>query len=304
MSSANVTAAVNREPVDLGQAEIDVLRAACSILRTSNAAEKAARTRSVALEWQQHFNEASACGVSCSPQQLLEQSTKGPSIPPARPARPTKPVLQSAGAMPKRKHAGKEGRISLLHALAHIELNAIDLAWDIIARFAIDETVPLDFISDWISVADDEARHFLLLCDRLSELGADYGDLPAHDGLWEAAQSTGHDLTARLAIVPLILEARGLDITPSLIRQMEDVGDEKSAAIFRIILRDEEGHVAVGAKWFRFLCAKEGREPAKTFQTLVQKHFRGPLKPPFNDMARARAGLTPDFYRTLSSAGT
>ena len=135
-------------------------------------------------------------------------------------------------------------------------------------------------------------------------VGGDYGDLDAHDGLWESAQQTGHSLTARLAVVPLILEARGLDITPSLISQMEEVGDRESADIFHIIYRDEQGHVAVGAKWFRFLCLREGREPAAAFQELVRKHFRGSLKPPFNDLARARAGLVPGFYRALSSAGT
>jgi uncharacterized ferritin-like protein (DUF455 family) len=136
---------------------------------------------------------------------------------------------------------------------------------------------------------------------RLRELDADYGDLPAHDGLWEAAHSTRNSLTARLAVVPLILEARGLDVTPSMRDKLRELGDEESAAIFSVIYEDEKGHVAIGAKWFRFLCARERRDPAAAFQELVRTNFRGGLKPPFNDLARAAAGLTPSFYRALSS---
>jgi len=229
--------------------------------------------------------------------------------PPNRPGRPARPALVPPSNLKKRSLRSEKGRFALLHAIAHIELNAIDLAWDIVARFSSPQSSPVgsmprSFYDGWVRVAFEEAKHFSLLRERLAEFGGDYGDLDAHDGLWEAAQSTGHSLTARLAIVPLILAARGLDITPSLLRQMDEIGDEKSARIFRIIYRDEEGHVAVGAKWFRFLCLREGREPAAAFQELVRKHFRGPLKPPFNDMARARAGLTPGFYRSLSSAGT
>lgn len=229
--------------------------------------------------------------------------------PPDRPGRPVKPRLVAPRHLKKRSIRSQSGRIALLHAIAHIELNAIDLAWDIVARFATPgragmQRMPRSFFDGWVRVALEEAKHFSLLRCRLNELGAEYGNLDAHDGLWEAAQSTGHDLTARLAIVPLILEARGLDITPSLLRQMKEVGDHESAAIFNIIYRDEMGHVAVGAKWFRYLCLKQGVEPAAEFQSLVRKHFRGALKPPFNDMARARAGLTPGFYRALSSAGT
>ncbi len=234
--------------------------------------------------------------------------------PPDRPGRPDKPALVAPTRLKKRSIRSQRGRIALLHAIAHIELNAIDLALDIIARFAhpgMDSPgrrnsppMPRSFFDGWVRVALEEAKHFSLLRQRLSQLDAEYGDLDAHDGLWEAAQSTGHDLTARLAVVPLILEARGLDITPSLLVQIREVGDVESAEIFEIIYRDEQGHVAVGAKWFRFLCLRAGLDPAATFQSLVRRHFRGALKPPFNDMARARAGLTPGFYRALSSAGT
>ena len=190
--------------------------------------------------------------------------------------------------------------------LAYCQLHLVNSCSDTLSKSAIGFTshqVPRSFYDGWVGVALDEAKHFTLLQQRLNELGGSYGDLDAHDGLWEAAQSTGHDLVARLAIVPLILEARGLDITPSLISQVEQVGDKKSADIFRIIYRDEEGHVAVGAKWFRFFCRKQQIPASETFQHLVRTHFRGSLKPPFNDIARSRAGLTPVFYRALSSAG-
>ena len=222
--------------------------------------------------------------------------------PPERPGRPAKPVLLPPKNVPKRSLNSAKGRIALLHAIAHIELNAIDLALDIVARFA-PEKMPRSFFDDWMRVASEEAKHFTLLRRRLAKLDVAYGDLPAHDGLWDAAQETSLDLTARLAIVPLVLEARGLDVTPAMIDKMTDLGDRDSAEIFKIIYEDEKGHVAVGAKWFRFLCQKQGLSPAPQFQELVKVHFRGHLRPPFNDRARASAGLTPTFYRALSSQG-
>jgi uncharacterized ferritin-like protein (DUF455 family) len=221
---------------------------------------------------------------------------------PDRPGRPPRPVLVPANKVEKRGIGSQKGRIALIHSLCHIELNAIDLALDIVARFA-NVAVPRSFFDGWMMVAAEEAKHFTLLRRRLNALGADYGDLPAHDGLWEAAQETDHDLTARLALVPLVLEARGLDVTPALARSLENAGDPETAAILKIIYEDEKGHVAVGAKWFRFLCRREGREPAASFQELVRRHFRAPLKPPFNDRARAASGLTPGFYRAISSLG-
>lgn len=221
---------------------------------------------------------------------------------PSRPGRPKKPELLPPDQVPKRTLSSQKGRIALLHAIAHIELNAIDLALDIIARFA-DTKMPRSFFDDWVMVANEEAKHFTLLQNRLAEFGATYGDLPAHDGLWEAAQQTSIDLTARLAIVPLVLEARGLDVTPSLILKLEQVGDIPSADIFRIIYEDEKGHVAVGAKWFRFLCYREGVVPAATFQRLVRANFRGQIRPPFNERARSASGITPGFYRSLSPLG-
>ncbi|EAU42563.1 hypothetical protein FP2506_06976 [Fulvimarina pelagi HTCC2506] len=219
---------------------------------------------------------------------------------PARPGRPDKPELVHPRLVKRRWVNSEPGRISLIHALAHIELNAIDLALDIVARFA-DQPVPRSFFDGWMTVALEEAKHFGLLSKRLESLGSHYGAMPAHDGLWQAVEATAHDLSARLAIVPLILEARGLDVTPSMIAKLSEVGDEETAAILEIIYRDEKKHVAIGAKWFRFLCARHRIDPAKRFQELVRDCFRGEVKAPFNDRARAEAGLTPTFYRSLSS---
>jgi uncharacterized ferritin-like protein (DUF455 family) len=221
---------------------------------------------------------------------------------PERPGRPEKPELIPPSEVRKRPLTSAKGRLALVHAIAHIELNAIDLALDIIVRFAL-EKMPRSFFDGWVMVAKEEAKHFTLLRERLSELDASYGDLPAHDGLWEAASETGHDLSARLAVVPLVLEARGLDVTPPMVAKLRSAGDHKTAEIFNIIYEDEKGHVAVGAKWFRFLCNKNGLDPSSTFNKLVAKHFRGHLKGPFNDRARCATGLTPLFYRSLSPLG-
>ena len=206
--------------------------------------------------------------------------------------------------MKRRRNLGSlTGRVALIHALAHIELNAIDLGWDIIARFS-GEALPRPFFDDWVGVAAEEAEHFALLDARLAEFGGAYGDLPAHDGLWEAAAATAGDLLARLAVVPLVLEARGLDVTPAMIRRLERAGDTDSAAILDRIYADEIGHVAVGARWFELLCRERGLDPAATFRDRVRRHFTGSLKPPFNDEARGRAGIPAEYYAPMSLPGT
>ena len=191
-----------------------------------------------------------------------------------------------------------------MHAVAHIEFNAIDLAFDMVARFCaspeIEEAQRGDFIGDWIGVGDDEARHFGMIADRLEEMGGAYGDLPAHNGLWEAAQATRGDLAARLAVAPLVLEARGLDVTPGMIERLVGAGDEESAALLRIIYDEEIGHVAAGSRWFRRLAAHRGKEAETYFRDLVVNHFRGQLKRPFNATARDRAGLPGRFYEPLA----
>ncbi len=198
--------------------------------------------------------------------------------------------------MPKRRAFGAPaGRLALLHALAHIELNAIDLAWDIVARFS-GEGLAREFYGDWAGVAAEEALHFELLAARLGDFAAAYGDLPAHDGLWEAAAATADDLVARLAVVPLVLEARGLDVTPRMAARLDRAGDAPSAAILRRIYRDEIGHVAVGARWFEQVCRERGLIPEDAFKDRVRRCFKGELKPPFNHEARAAAGLPVAYY--------
>ncbi len=221
---------------------------------------------------------------------------------PERPGRPDRPTLLPPRDMPRRSRSGLRGRLALLHALTHIELNAVDMTWDLIGRFFA-EPLPRSFFNDWVQVGLEEAKHFELLSRRLVELGAEYGDLPAHDGLWQAVQDTGDSLLARVAVVPLVLEARGLDVTPSMITNLEASGDTASADILAIIYRDEKRHVAFGAKWFRFLCSQQGLVPEPTFHDLVRRHFRGRIKPPFNDKARAQAGLSPGFYKPLVAIG-
>ena len=214
---------------------------------------------------------------------------------PDAPGRPDRPELLPPNRMPKRGRAGSErSRIALLHALAHIEFSAIDLAFDLVGRFGAQ--FPRAFVDDWIGVGADEAMHFALLDRRLHALGAGYGDLPAHAGLWDAAASTAADPLARLAVVPTVLEARGLDVTPATVASLERAGDARSAAILGRIYRDEIRHVAAGMRWFRYGCESAGEEPVTLWHSLVRRHFRGMLKPPFNDSARAEAGLSREFY--------
>ena len=217
-----------------------------------------------------------------------------------RPGRPEKPELLAPKFVPKRRiNRGVAGRVALLHAIAHIELNAIDLALDMAVRYQ-HHRLPLDFTKDWLSVADDEARHFTLLSDRLCELDSFYGALPAHDGLWKAAEETKDDLLGRLAIAPLVLEARGLDVTPMLLDKFQQAEDEPSAAILKIIMTDEVGHVATGKRWFDYQCGMERLDPISTWQGLVKRYFHGHLKPPFNISARTAARFSAAFYQPIA----
>jgi uncharacterized ferritin-like protein (DUF455 family) len=267
-----------------------VQSAALSVLMTAEPAAKAACARRVARDWRGGALAVPKCGA--------------PGLAPDRPARPDKPVLAPPSAVPKRKLGSREGRFALLHAVAHIEFNAIDLAFDMVARFGGDERIAdgerASFIDDWIGVGDDEARHFGLLTDRLAALGGGYGDLNAHDGLWSAAEATKDDLPARLAIAPMVLEARGLDVTPVMITRLRAAGDEDSAAALEIIYSEEVAHVAAGRRWFDAVVTSEGHDPRERFQTLVRQYFRGALKPPFNIPARDRANLPEDWYAPLA----
>ena len=222
----------------------------------------------------------------------------GRATPPLQPARPAAPELLDPRDVPRRKPGSLAGRQAMLHAVAHIELNAVDLHWDIIARFC-DQPMPLGFYDDWVRAADDECRHFLMLSECLAAMGSHYGALPAHAGMWRAAEDTVGDLQARLAVVPMVLEARGLDVTPGMIALFEKAGEAGAVAALQVIYAEEVSHVAYGSKWFNWLCGREGSDPKEVFHDLVRRYFHGSLKPPFNEEKRADAGLPPDFYWPL-----
>ena len=222
----------------------------------------------------------------------------GRATPPDRPARPALPELLPPRDMPRRRPGTLPGRLALLHAVAHIELNAVDLHWDILARFS-HVPMPIGFADDWVKAADEEAKHFNLMCDCLEAHGSHYGALPAHEGMWRAAEDTAGDFMGRLAVVPMVLEARGLDVTPQMVEIFRKAGDAQAVAALETIYAEEVGHVAYGSKWFHFLCGRHDLDPKETFHGLVRRYFHGALKPPFNTEKRAEAGLPPDFYWPL-----
>ncbi len=218
---------------------------------------------------------------------------------PDHPARPDRPELLLPNKMPKRGKGGSErARIALWHSLAHIEFVAIDLALDMAGRFGAE--MGEEFVSDFLSVAADEAMHFALLDRKLKTLGSHYGALPAHGGLWQAAFETRHDVAARLAIVPMVLEARGLDVTPATLERVKAAGDENGAKILSRILDDEIRHVAFGTKHFVSRAKGGVRKPETLWKELVATYFRGAVKPPFNDSARLAAGLSREFYAEIA----
>ncbi|MEO1239520.1 MAG: ferritin-like domain-containing protein [Pseudomonadota bacterium] len=258
---------------------------AVSVLETADGRTKTALSRSHARTWR-------AARETGGPLEV------GTASPPDMPARPARPELLSPRDVPKRKPGTPEGRIALLHAVAHIELNAVDLHWDIIARFA-HVPMPLGFYDDWVKAADEESKHFNLVSDCLEALGSHYGALPAHAGMWRAAEDTAEDILGRLAVVPMVLEARGLDVTPGMIEIFRKAGDRDAVAALETIYAEEVAHVAYGSKWFHFLCGRDDRDPQPVFHDLVRRYFKGGLKPPFNEEKRAEAGLPPDFYWPL-----
>ena len=218
---------------------------------------------------------------------------------PDQPAWPDAPELLPPGQMPKRRKGGSErGRIALWHSLAHIEFVAIDLALDMAGRFGA--AMGREFVSDFLGVAADEAMHFALLARKLESMGSHYGALPAHAGLWEAAHATRNDVAARLAVVPMVLEARGLDVTPATLERVRAAGDQNGTKILTRILDDEIRHVGFGTKHF-LQCAKMAQQkPESYWQFLVKLHFRGFVRPPFNDSARLAAGLSREFYAAIA----
>ena len=218
---------------------------------------------------------------------------------PDTPAWPAAPLLRAPRDMPKRGKGGTaQGRTALWHALAHIEFVAIDLALDMAGRFGAQ--MGAEFVGDFLKVAADEAMHFALLDRHLHRLGSHYGALPAHSGLWDTAFATRHDVAARLAVVPMVLKARGLDVTPVMIERVRAQGDSAGARILERILDDEIAHVRFGTKHFVALCDKTGGSPEARWKTLVGRHFSGRINPPFNDSARSQAGLSRAFYSALA----
>jgi uncharacterized ferritin-like protein (DUF455 family) len=212
------------------------------------------------------------------------------------PGRPERPLLVDPGAVPRRSPFTPEGRAALLHAVAHIEFNAINLALDAVWRFG---GMPQDYYRDWWLVAADEARHFTLLRAHLQSLGHDYGDFDAHDGLWSMTEKTAQDVVARMALVPRTLEARGLDATPPMQARLARAGDHRAVEILAVILHDEVWHVAIGNHWYRWLCEREGLDPQLHYPALAQRYGAPRLKGPFNLEARSRAGFTPQELSAL-----
>ncbi|MDH5764520.1 MAG: ferritin-like domain-containing protein [Gammaproteobacteria bacterium] len=212
------------------------------------------------------------------------------------PGRPEKPLLVHPRDVPRRSVHTEQGRIVLAHALAHIEFNAINLALDAVYRF---RSMPRDYYTDWLKVADEEARHFKLLTDYMEERGASYGDYFAHDGLWEMAVKTADDVLIRMALVPRVLEARGLDVTPGLIQKLIAAGDIDFSDRLKIIHSDEIGHVAIGSRWFRYACEQRGLDTRHTFTELLNEYMDGPLKGPFDDVTRLQAGFTEEELADL-----
>jgi uncharacterized ferritin-like protein (DUF455 family) len=223
-----------------------------------------------------------------------------PPEPIAMPGRPPKPELVAPRDTKARGLGSPEGRAAFIHAIAHIEFNAIDLAWDAVYRF---RGLPAEYYADWVNVAADEARHFALLQARLADFGHAYGDFPAHHGLWEMAEQTAHSLTARMALVPRVLEARGLDVTPGMIVRLRSLGDHASADILATILEEEVAHVAAGSRWFAWSCAREGVDPTATFAALLEGKARGSIRGPFNRDARHLAGFGDSEMILLESLG-
>jgi uncharacterized ferritin-like protein (DUF455 family) len=253
--------------------------AACCVLNAPDPDTKVELTRSFAVAWE--------TGLI---------TDIGTHFPPDRPARPNLPELKHPADMPRRRKTGFQGKRAFIHSIAHIELNAIDLAWDIVCRF-VHEDLPTNFYNDWVGVALDEAEHFSMLVTRLNSLEATYGDLAAHDGLWEAADKTKGDLLSRLAVVPMILEARGLDTTPAAVQRFKDAGDTETATILDKIGKEEIPHVAAGVRWFEFICNRRGVSPFPTFHEIVASQYKGRIKPPFNIAARTAARMSKGYYQ-------
>lgn len=260
------------------------------------------------------FLKAEACIQACSPeekialsyetadawqQQALSLKAHHPILRFENPGRPEKPELVPPRELNRRKASSKIGHAALIHSICHIEFNAINLAWDAVYRF---QDMPEEFYSDWVRVAKEEAYHFELLSEHLATLGYAYGDFTAHNGLWESALATAHDPMIRMALVPRVLEARGLDVTPGIVKKLENIGDSKAVDILAIVHRDEIGHVETGTRWFRYHCDKRKLNSEETFKDLINQYMKGILRGPFDHDVRKRAGFTEEELLFLESA--
>ena len=260
---------------------------ALALLCESDVAHKVEQTRALYAQWLAQGMQLDA-SATLQPQAAL-------------PGRPARPPLVSPREVGKRAMHTVEGRAALIHALAHIEFNAINLALDAVWRFS---DMPREFYGDWLQVAAEEALHFSLLDAHLRSLGYAYGDFNAHNSLWEMAQKTADDMTARMALVPRTLEARGLDATPAVRAKLAQVGDHEASAILDIILRDEVGHVAIGNRWYHWLCARDGKDPVVLYADLSIRFKAPQLRGPFNLDARRAAGFSDEEIAVLEASGS
>jgi len=260
------------------------------------------------------YKQAEACIKACLPiekislsyktakawqQQELSREKHAPILTFENPGRPEKPELVPPRELNRRKVTSAEGHAALIHSICHIEFNAINLAWDAVYRF---QDMPEEFYDDWVRVAKEEAYHFELLSEHLTSLGYAYGDFSAHNGLWESALVTAHDPMVRMALVPRVLEARGLDVTPGIVKKLKNIGDDKAVEILAIIHRDEIGHVKAGTRWFRYLCEQRKLNSEEVFKELINEYMKGILRGPFDHDVRKRAGFTEEELLFLESA--
>lgn len=267
----------------VGQTSLFAAARAC--LHSSSPGDKMALTRQAALDY-------------ADGKLSVEHGDPVESI--GDPGRPPKPTLVDARQLPRRGLGSVGGRAALIHAVAHIEFNAINLAWDAVYRF---RDMPVAYYAGWVAVASDEARHFGMVCERLEALGFSYGDFDAHNGLWDMAVRTAGSCLERMALVPRVLEARGLDVTPAMIERLSQVGDSESVALLEVILDEEVAHVAAGTRWFHWCCDRAGVAPDTTFDQLIEKHLHGSVKGPFNVEARLAAGFShAELERLMASA--
>jgi uncharacterized ferritin-like protein (DUF455 family) len=259
-----------------------LFEAALRCLMTTECAAKCAMTRQIAAAWK-------AGELYLNPHDVAVLKISAP-------GRPPRPLLVPPRQVPTRSPFNRSGRAALLHALAHIEFNAINLAWDAVYRF---RDLPVQFYDDWIEIALEEVLHFELLCNHLADLGGAYGDYPAHDSLWQMALATDDDILARMALIPRFLEARGLDVTPAIQDKLRQAGDQRAVDILDVIFHDEIGHVAAGSRWFNYICQQRGLEPVATFEHLIRQHIRGTIKPPQQEQARRQAGFSEEELQLL-----